>query len=167
MKTVTFENGNKMVTATLVSTSVWEKGSMKREYFNLSFDKGRMPISKLYRIDAGSTRDFTFEVDGKKYGIDFGVDCNSNAKQEHVLEAAKELVRSQKKVEMKAVIAKTSDERVKVRLSELSQNADLYMTNLGGEKIGAFYIFNGFDDLYDIRSSLKDEGYTIENITCY
>lgn len=92
MKTVKFENGNKEVEMTIVNSNEWKGGENSRIYHELSFTNRRITISSFYEILEGKSSDETFEVNGKKYGFKFGVDCNSHTKRDLAKAALMEMV---------------------------------------------------------------------------
>jgi len=94
MSTVTFENGNKEVTMTITGSKVWEKEGSKRVYFDLSFTNKRSPVSKLYEVLEGSSRDHQITIDGRTFAYEYGIDANSNTKREAIDEAVAQIVKS-------------------------------------------------------------------------
>lgn len=91
----TFQNGNKEITVNIASeTNRWENGDMIRDYFDLGFDDKRRPISKLYEVISGSTRDQVIEVNGRTFAYELGIDCNSKTKRRSAVEAIETLVKA-------------------------------------------------------------------------
>lgn len=65
---------------------------MSRTYFDLDFKGAKLPpIEKFYEIHAGSTRDVSFEIDGRTFAVQAGIAADSNKKRNAVLETAKAL----------------------------------------------------------------------------
>jgi hypothetical protein len=81
MAQATFENGNHTITVSVTGSREWAKGDNKRTYFDLAFDHKRTPISSLYEIIAGSTRDHTVIVGGRTFGYEYGIGSDSKTKR--------------------------------------------------------------------------------------
>lgn len=81
---VTIENGNKKVTITVTKSNTWNSGDKSRIYYDLEFTGKRTPVAKFYQIVAGSSTDHVFEVNGRKFGFEYGIDANSNEKKRQV-----------------------------------------------------------------------------------
>ena len=92
MISTTFANGNKEVTVTVTSRNSWAKEDRSRVYFELDQNNKRAPISALYQVISGPTRDKVIEVGGRAYGFELGIDCNSNTKRAAATDAVKELI---------------------------------------------------------------------------
>ena len=90
---VTIENGNKEVTISITGSREWEGGDKERVYYDMSFSAKRTPVTKFYQIISGETRDHVFEIGGKKFGFEFGVDANSNSKKASVQAGLQELAK--------------------------------------------------------------------------
>lgn len=88
----TFTNGNKEITVTVKSSKEWSKEGSKRVYFELECTGKRQPIATLYEIVEGSSRDKVVTANGRKFGYQYGIDANSNAKRDAVDAAILELV---------------------------------------------------------------------------
>lgn len=90
---VTFQNGNREVTATITGSSEWEKDTMKRTYFEITFEGAKLaPIAKLYEVMKGGTKDATIEVAGRTFGYQLGLCCDSKTKRREAVEAIESLV---------------------------------------------------------------------------
>lgn len=91
MATATFTNGNIEVTATVTGEArIWEKGDLKRAYYDVTFAGKRTPITSLYEVLAGSTRDNTVTVNGRVFAYQLA-QCDSNTKRAAAVEAVEKL----------------------------------------------------------------------------
>lgn len=89
---VTFSNGNKQVSVKITGSRTWEKDAHRRIYFDIDCVEGkRHPIGNFYEILEGQTRDKIVEVEGRRFGYEYGVDANSNSKRRAIDEAVQEL----------------------------------------------------------------------------
>ena len=86
-----FQNGNKEVTATINGRNEWSVDDKDRVYFEIGFDKKREPISKLYEVIQGGTRDATIEVEGRVFGYELS-GCDSKVKRREATAAVESLV---------------------------------------------------------------------------
>lgn len=89
---VTIENGNKILTLSISGESEWKNGDQARTYFEVPNSEKRCAVHKLYRIDSGTTRDKTMTVNGKVYGYELGVHCDSYKKREAAVEGIRKLL---------------------------------------------------------------------------
>ena len=90
-----FQHGNREVSVGITGSSTWEKDGMSRTYFNLHFVGAKLdPISKLYQIHSGGTRDETISVDGRTFGYQLGICCNSKTKRASAIEAIESLLQN-------------------------------------------------------------------------
>lgn len=83
-----FKFGTRNLTAIVTGSNPWEKGEYSRIYYEIDTD--RVYVLKLYQIVAGPCRDKTFEINGIKFGYDYGC-CNSHVKREIADGVAREL----------------------------------------------------------------------------
>jgi hypothetical protein len=81
---VTIENGNKEVAMRIADFRKWDSDGKSRIYYELEFTGKRTPVAKFYQIVAGSSTDHVFEVNGRKFGFEYGIDANSNTKKQNV-----------------------------------------------------------------------------------
>lgn len=92
---ITFQHGNREVSVNITDSSIWEKDGMSRTYFDLDFVNAKLdPISKLYEIHSGGTRDDTMSVNGRTFGYQLGICCNSKTKRASAIEAIRSLLRA-------------------------------------------------------------------------
>lgn len=90
----TFQNGNREVTVTIAGSSEWTKDTMIRVYFDLAFDGAKLaPISKLYEVIGGGTKDATITVAGRTFGYQLGICCDSKTKRVSAVDAIDALVK--------------------------------------------------------------------------
>ena len=87
----TFKNGNREITVTVTGQQEWGSGSIKRVYFDLNSNDKRTPIRKLYEIIAGNTRDEVVVVKGRKFGFEYGIECDSKTKRKAAKEAVEQI----------------------------------------------------------------------------
>lgn len=92
MSTVTFQNGNKEITATITSSQPWEGGENVRTYYTIAFTGKREPIANLYEVHSGSTHDHTVTVNGRTFAYKYGTGADSKTKRRAIDEAVVELV---------------------------------------------------------------------------
>lgn len=92
MNTVTIQNGNIEVTVKIVGKSRWEHEGMVRDYLTLETHGKREPISKLYEIIEGGSRDHKITVRGRTYGYDLGICCDSKTKRRNAAQGVEKLV---------------------------------------------------------------------------
>lgn len=89
----TFQNGNREVTVSIIGQAEWTKDAMKRVYFDLAFAGAKLdPIAKLYEVIEGSTRDGTITANGRTFGYQLGICCDSKTKRASAVEAITSLV---------------------------------------------------------------------------
>lgn len=89
----TFQNGNKEITVTASTASRWEKDDMARDYFELTSSDKREPISKLYEVISGGTRDAVVEHSGRTFAYQLGICCDTKTKRRAAIEAVESLVK--------------------------------------------------------------------------
>ena len=90
-----FQHGNREVSVSITGSSTWEKDGMSRTYFTLDFVGAKLdPISKLYEIHSGGTRDATISVDGRKFGYQLGISCDSKTKRASAIKAIESLLQN-------------------------------------------------------------------------
>jgi len=94
---VTTTQGNKRVTIEVVGSTSWSKEDQSRVYFDLKSTGGCEPISKIYQVLSGTTRDPIINVGDKTFGYQLGY-CDSNTKRRSAIEAVESLI-AQLKVE--------------------------------------------------------------------
>lgn len=88
---MTFDFGNRTVTASITGRSSWEKEGVSRTYFTLGFTGAKTdPIAKLYEVHAGGTRDESFQIDGRTFAFQPGF-ADSKTKRRAIAEAARAL----------------------------------------------------------------------------
>lgn len=92
MTQVTSQNGTKEVEISIIGSSDWSGGDKKRRYFELRCTGKRSPVSKLYEVISGDTKDHTLSIGDRTFAFEFGIDANSKSKQKAVFEALTELV---------------------------------------------------------------------------
>jgi len=91
--TITFQHGNREIWVNITGGNPWQKDGMSRTYFGLNFVGAKLdPISKLYEVHSGGTRDDTISVDGRIFGYQLGISCNSKTKRASAIEAIKALI---------------------------------------------------------------------------
>src|SRR5690625_488708 len=93
MLKTTVENGNKEVTITISEGQRWTGGDNERIYYDIKQDSKRNVLDKFYEVLQGTTRDATIEMNGRKFGYQFGVDANSNTKRRNAIEGIEDLVK--------------------------------------------------------------------------
>lgn len=92
MEKVTFQNGNKEVEISVLGSADWSSGNKSRRYFELSCTGKRSPVSKLYEVLSGDTKDHTLTHGSRTFAFEYGIDANSKSKRKAVTEALAELV---------------------------------------------------------------------------
>ncbi len=88
--TTTVTLGTKTATIDVTGARDWTGGANKRRYFDLEMTGKGRPLSSLYEVVAGSTKDVTVTVDGRTFGYQYG-HADSNTKRRLVDEAVREL----------------------------------------------------------------------------
>ena len=83
----TFDFGNKSITIRITGKRDWNGA---RTYFDLGIEGKANPIRSFYEIHSGSSRDNTFEINGRTFAYEYGF-CDSKTKRRAVDEAVKTL----------------------------------------------------------------------------
>jgi len=87
---IKIQNGKKIITLEITAQTAWESGDKKRTYFEVPMSEKRKVVHTLYRIDAGTTRDKTMEVNGITYG--YVIFADSDRKKQHILDGLQQLL---------------------------------------------------------------------------
>jgi len=94
---VTFQNGQKTVTLSIVGSEDWSKGDCSRTYFTLVCTDKRSVVSRLYRVKSGTFRlelgDKQVEVDGMTYVYHYGINADSQSKKDIIDEEIVNLIK--------------------------------------------------------------------------
>lgn len=97
MKNVTFQNGQKTVTLSIVGSEDWSKGDCSRTYFTLDCTEKRSVVSRLYRVESGTFKldfgDEKVEVDGATYVYRYGPSADSKSKMRIIDEEIVNLIK--------------------------------------------------------------------------
>ena len=94
MNTVTFQNGTKEISLTITGDKIWESADKAsvRKYFDLSCTDKRLPVSKIYEVLAGTTRDKVIKVCGRTFAYEYGMSADSKTKRAAIDDAVSKLI---------------------------------------------------------------------------
>lgn len=88
---VAVESGNLKVMVSVSGCKQWSQGGKVRVYFDLVSSSKRMPISKIYEVVSGDTRDEKVQVGGRVFAYELGF-CDSKTKRAAAAEGARALI---------------------------------------------------------------------------